>query len=518
MAATLGIILYDSRETQQDKYSTMSKSPYFAAIDLGSNSFHMLVARIDNDQLEVIDREKEMVQIARGLQENGELQIDVKQRAFDCLSRFSERLRDIPSSQIRAVGTKTLRSTRNSADFLKQAEKHLGQSIQIISGYEEARLVYCGLSHTVSNDDKLRMVIDIGGGSTEFVIGKNYDPTMLESLSMGCVAYSNQHFKAAKPFAESMHNAYMAACTELESIRKAYIRKGWKFTYGTSGTIKAIGELVSGTEASVIDYDGLCRLMNETIEAEGVHDKRLPKLRRDVLPAGIAILKAIFDQFKIDQLRVASATLKEGLIFDTVGRFSEDDAREITVVKLVERYNIDTEQAKRVQAVTLKLWNKIKATSPTISGISRTKVLKWAALLHEVGISISHSSYHHHGNYILQHGDLAGFGRYEQYIVATLVKLHRKKIHKNAYGELDAALGKAFAPLLLCLRLAVHLCRRREDLDSIFDFKATGHGFEIQVNHKWIELNPLTHASLLKEIIVLDNLDIFLRLKTISKP
>ncbi|MFT5082700.1 MAG: exopolyphosphatase/guanosine-5'-triphosphate,3'-diphosphate pyrophosphatase, partial [Lentisphaeria bacterium] len=226
------------------------ESPYFAAIDLGSNSFHMLIVRINETKIEIVDREKEMVQIARGLQPDGTLDAEARDRALQCLQRFSERLRDIPKRQVRAVGTKTLRTARQSRAFLKAAEKAIGVPIDIISGYEEARLVYAGLSNTVTSDGGHRLVIDIGGGSTELVIGKDCDPMVLESLPLGCVSFSERYIlNSGGVTAKNMRRAYLAACSELENIRKIYLKKGWEIAYGTSGTMKAVAELL-------VEHDG----------------------------------------------------------------------------------------------------------------------------------------------------------------------------------------------------------------------------------------------------------------------
>ncbi len=493
----------------------MYDNPYFAAIDLGSNSFHMLIGRLNNEQIEVVDREKEMVQIARGLTESGDLDEESRRRALDCLHRFSERLRDIPSSQVRAVGTKTLRAARKSAQFLKSAEEALGHPIQIISGYEEARLVYCGLSHTVTNDHSQRLVIDIGGGSTEFIIGRDYDPTLLESLGLGCVSFTNQFFKGERAFSDAMNKAYLAACDELESIRRTYTQRGWELAYGTSGTMKAIAELVNTNGASIIDYAGLTSLMQQVME-QGAIKADLPKLRRDVLPAGIAILKAIFDQLKITELHVADATLKEGLIFDTIGRFGNADAREITVDKLMQRYECDQEQATRVRDTALSLWAQIKDSQPGLRGVSRTKVLKWAASLHETGLSISHASYHQHSHYLLRYSDLAGFGRFEQYILATLVRCHRKKVRSEFLSDLDDTSKQGFLPLLICLRLAFHFNRRREGADFPLSLSFHDGQYRLQIDRQWLQLNPLTRAGLLKEIAQLANVGIVLALENKS--
>ena len=495
----------------------MTESPYFAAVDLGSNSFHMLIGRIVEGQLEVIDREKEMVQIARGLDEEGNLDENAKQRALDCLHRFSERLRDLPSEQIRAVGTKTLRSAKKSTSFLREAEATLGQPIQIISGFEEARLVYSGFSHSVINDRKKRLVIDIGGGSTEFIIGENYEPELLESMSLGCVSFTNRYFRSGISFERSMRNAYMAACAELESIRTQYLKKGWDIGYGTSGTIKAIGTILN-EKSLVIDRTELRKLKKRVIEAEGVSDKDFSKLRREVLPAGIAILNAIFDQLKLDRLHVSTASLKDGLIFDTAGRLGNSDVRELTINKLIQRYGVDSSQANRVSKISLTLWKNIKDQVENLTGVSRTKALKWASQLHEIGLSISHSSFHNHGYYLLQHSDLGGFGRYEQFIVALLVQMHRKKIKEEQISSLHRSTRTPFCALLVCLRIATRLARRRENLEARFDFSYDDQAtetlrFVLSLDKAWLEENPLTYSGLKREQTQLLNLGVELQIE-----
>lgn len=477
----------------------MYRSPYFAAIDLGSNSFHMIIGRKTDTGIEIVDREKEMVQIARGLGSDGDLNDDAQQRALECLHRFSERIRDIPSENCRAVGTKTLRSAQNSVKFLRQAEVKLGQPIQIISGYEEARLVYKGLAHSVINETDQRLVVDIGGGSTEFVIGKHFRTKRLESLPLGCVSFTNQFFNEEQTLTSSMRRAYLEACDELETIQRPYTKCGWNLAYGTSGTIKAVAELIGGAD-SIIRSNELNELYNSETLLNRIKASALPKLRREVIAAGIAILKAIFDELNIQEMHVSSASLKDGLLYETLGRFGKSDTRIQTVNKLKERYQVDAEQAERVEKLALQLWQDIKDIEEDISGVSRTKALGWAAMLHEIGLSISHSGYHHHGFYLLNNSDLAGFGRYEQHILAMLVRFHRKKLKKEYFLELNDEALMAFTPILMCLRLAVAFCRRREDVEASLKLKHKKGMFELSVDTAWIESHPLTKASITKEI------------------
>lgn len=474
------------------------ESPYFAAVDLGSNSFHMLIARIQNGQLEIIDREKEMVQIARGVKKDGHLNLAAQTRALDCLHRFSERLRDIPVNQIRAVGTKTLRTTSHSKSFLKKAEKILGAPIQIISGYEEARLVYAGLSHSVLNDHNRRLVIDIGGGSTEFIIGEDYEPLLLESLSMGCVSFTRQFSnKAGSITRKYMKKVYLAACSEIEALRNNYLKAGWQIVFGTSGTVRAIADLTMSKDGgAVITKSSLDQLAEALITDKNILDT-VPELRKQVLPAGVAILKATFDQLKLDSMHVGDAALKEGLLYDTIGRLSDQDSRDGTVKQLQRQYKVDTDQARRVAQTAVSLWQQIDG--PLLPGVSRTKILSWAAELHEIGLSISHTSFHHHGYYILRHTDMAGFGRYEQYILANLVRSHRKGLYQQKFEDMDDTAMAAFVPLLVCLRLAALLHRRREDIDQLPVLSRTELGYELKFQRGWLVGHPLTLAGLEQE-------------------
>lgn len=474
------------------------ESPYFAAIDLGSNSFHMLVVRVDGETTEVVDREKQMVQIARGLQKNGKLDEDAQERALSCLTMFAERLRDIPKSQIRAVGTKTLRSAKNSSRFLNAAEDALGVKIQIISGYEEARLVYAGLASTIEITDQ-RLVIDIGGGSTEFVIGEKNEPKLLESLAMGCVSFTEDYiWKHGGITKATMRKAYLAACAELEEIRKNYLKAGWSIAYGTSGTMRAAADLLAEKDGgAIITRESLNQLIKQIIDEGELTAPGVPKLRREVLPAGLAIIQAVCDQLKIENIHVADASLKEGLIFDTIGRFSNKDSRVETVHRMMHQYRIDTDQAERVSSTSVNLFKQLD--SPILTGVSRTKILCWAAQLHEVGLSISHSGFHHHGYYILRHSDLAGFGRYEQFILSNLVRSHRKKLSDDRIIGLDSAAFEAFTPLLVCLRLAALLHRRREPLEEMPKIAQKKGEYKLTFSEKWLQDHPLTHEGLVQE-------------------
>lgn len=485
---------------------TQPQSPYFAAVDLGSNSFHMIICRVNDQSVEVLDRVKDMVQIARGMSGSG-IASDAQQRAIDCLSRFAERLRGIPPEQIRAVGTKSLRSAKNSAFFLAEAEQALGHPIDIISGYEEARLVYKGLFHSVANDSTKRLVIDIGGASTEFIIGDSNDPILLESLSFGCVSATEMYGLRNEITRQHMNQVYLSVCADIEAIRLAYLRTGWDIVYGTSGTMKAVADLLAEADGgAIIRASSLNDLYHTLIDNPEHTLKSVTKLRRDVLPAGIALLRAIFDELRIDKIHVADASLKDGLIYDTLGRLNNVDAREHAVAALQQQYRVDQIQASRVAQASVQLLRQID--TPSLPGVSRTKILTWAAQLHETGLGISHSSHHNHGYYILRHSDLAGFGRYEQYILASLVRCHRKKLHADRLEGLDQRAKLAILPLVLCLRLAVILSRRREDLEFQPTLSGFGEKYVVKFPTGWLTNNPLTAEGLRQEPLQFANLGV----------
>jgi len=474
----------------------------------------MIIARVQDGKVEIVDREKEMVQLARGIMADGHLSVAAQTRALDCLKRFAERLRDIPSDQIRAVGTKSLRTARQSGAFIKEAQQILGAPIQIISGYEEARLVYVGLSHSVLNDQNHRLVVDIGGGSTECIIGQDWEPIIMESLSVGCVTFTEQFIrKPEKITRKDMQRVYVAACSEIEVIRQVYLRMGWRIVYGTSGTARAIADLVVERDGgAVISKNSLKWLYDQVVTNKSlVSGVAAP--RASVLPAGIAILQAVFDQLKIDTMHVSDYSLKEGLLYDTVGRLSDQDSRARTVKKLQEQYKVDIDQAKRVATSAQYLWKQIDG--PVLPGVSRTKVLRWAAQLHEIGLSISHSSHHHHGYYLLRHGDIAGFGRYEQYILANLVRSHRKGLYEEKFGDMDDKAIAAFVPILVCLRLATVLHRRREDIpqEDLPELSVTGHIYTLKFPRGWLGKHPLTLASLEAEKEQYDRIGVGLEFK-----
>lgn len=496
-------------------FSSSTESPYFAAIDLGSNSFHMLIVKVHEDSVEIVDRVKEMVQIARGLQRSKSLSEEAKARALYCLSCFQERIRDIPNHQIRVVGTKALRMASDANTFLKEAEQALEHPIDIISGYEEARLVYLGASHDISPDKGKSLVIDIGGGSTEFIIGEDSEPLLLESLSIGCVTFTDRFLTdendepVSNITASILNEVYYATSIELELIIRRYRNVGWDIAVGSSGTMRAVAELMpSDVAAGVITREGVAKLRQNLIANEPIQNiGKISERRRSVLPAGILILSAIFDLLDLNQVIVVDATLKEGLIYDTIGRLSAEDTRDQTVEKLIDTYQIDREQAHRVDTTLIHFLPALQE-APILNGVNVKQLMHWAALLHEIGLTISHSGYHRHGHYLLSQSDMAGFSRFEQELLALYVGSHRRKINTERSSLLTADNASAVATLLVFLRLAVLLNHRREDGIELPTLSLDVGSIHLSFNDDWLDDHPLTYRNLLQEKRYLETIDI----------
>ena len=450
-----------------------------AAIDLGSNSFHMKVADIQGAQFVVVDRMREMVQLASGLDERDVLSKPARERALRCLERFGQRLRALPTEAVRAVGTNTLRRARAPDNFLHAAEEALGHPIEVIAGREEARLIYLGVSHNVTQDEEQLLVMDIGGGSTEFIIGRRFTPLMTESLYMGCVSMSRTHFADGVIDKRRMRAAVMDARQELEPIQAAYVRTGWDAGFGASGTFLAIEHVLKerGWAKHGITRTGLEKLRDELIQVgriskfdcKPIRDERMP-----TLPGGVAIGLAIFESLQIDRIETSSGALREGLLYDLLGRYGQGDVRGETIDDLSRRYGVDHSQAARVERTALYLRAQV-AESWRLRKEKYGNFLTWAARLHELGLMIAHNQYHKHGAYVLEHADMPGFSVPEQRVLAVLVRAHRRKFPTALIESLPGPTGERVAHLSLLLRLAVVLHRSRVETNlPIFEAEANG--------------------------------------------
>lgn len=474
----------------------MQENSSIAAVDLGSNSFRLQVARLVDDQLYMLDSLREPVRLAAGLLPDGSLDEAAKERALDCLARFAERLRGIPPEDIRAVGTNTLRLAHNAGDFVTRAEKILGVPIEVISGREEARLIYIGVAHSLPPNTQKRLVIDIGGGSTELIIGAGFKPRRMESVNIGCVSFSARYFAEGKISKSALHQAEVKARLEIQAIGSEFSPAHWQEAVGSSGTVRAVSEILEQNQWSErgITPEGLAQLRSVLLEVGDANRLDLLGLkaeRKSVLPGGFAILSAIFSELGIKRLTAANGALREGVLYDLVGRFQHRDMRDTTINQFARRYHCDLPQAARVEKLSLKLFKQLMPNARPII----LKHLAWAARLHEAGISIAHSGYHRHSAYILQNADMPGFSEWDQTHLALLVRCQRGSL------KIEGLILKDDNRLLiLALRLAVLFYRSRVEAPlSEIILAVNEEGFTLQLEQSWIDKNPLSEAALLEE-------------------
>jgi exopolyphosphatase/guanosine-5'-triphosphate,3'-diphosphate pyrophosphatase len=514
------------RETQAER-ATRPVPDVLAAVDLGSNSFHLVVARYTHGQLVIIDRLREMVRLAAGVAENGRIDKEAAARALACLQRFGQRLRDMRADSVRVVGTNALRLAHRKQAFLERAREALGHPIEIISGMEEARLIYSGVAHTMPSEPGRRLVVDIGGGSTELIIGEGLAPLDLESLQMGCVSLSERFFRDGKISAKRMAGARLAARLELQPVQAAFRRRGWERSAGSSGTVRAIGEAIRELDSQapqLITPAGLDRAIAYLIEAGHVRELKLAALtedRRPVFPGGIAILAEVFAGLSLKEMRIADGAMREGLLYDMVGRYTDEDARDRTVRGMQQRYHVDFAQAERVEATALSFLEQTREACKLQGDPAADLALKWAARLHEIGLDVSHSGYHRHGAYLLENADMPGFSREEQRLLARMVGSHRRKLALEGLEELVPPWDRNAVSLIIILRLAVLLHRGRspEALPPI-TLSAGSKSLEAHFPARWLKDHPLTSADLQHEVIHLRAAGLRLRVfsKSGSKP
>jgi len=467
-----------------------------AAVDLGSNSFHMLVARRQDGTLHILDRLQEMVRLAGGLDAHYRLAPTARRRALDCLARFGQRLRGLARGSVRAVGTNTLRRMRDAEGFLVAAERALGHPIEIIAGREEARLIYQGMAHSRPDDGKRRLVVDIGGGSTELIIGEGHEPLTMESLHMGCVSSSQTHFHDGAITDKLMRRAETAAHLELQPVVNQF-RRGWEVAIGTSGTIRAVRSVLRGEGWSdgTITRAALAQLREALVEAGDVDLIELAGLNPDRAPVfagGVAILTAVFDALRIERMQVADGALREGLLHDLIGRRTDRDVRERTVNALVARFRVDGIQAERVAGTTAALFRSVARAWSFDAEAGR--LLGWAARLHEIGLAVAHNQYHKHGAYMVEHADLAGFSWQEQQLLAALIRGHRRKFPLDTFEVLPLASRPG------ARRLCVLLHRARHDIKPRAPrLRAEKRALRVRFARGWLRQHPLTQADLEQE-------------------
>ncbi|MBF6615282.1 MAG: Ppx/GppA family phosphatase [Candidimonas sp.] len=475
-----------------------------AAVDLGSNSFRLSIGRVVQQdgiaQIYAIDRLKESVRLAAGLGDDKIIDEEAIERAITVLKRFGERLSGFHPNRVRAVATNTFRVAKNVSEFLPRVEAALGFPVEVISGREEARLIFSGITNELPPSEHRRLMIDIGGGSTEVIIGKGFQPLHLSSLYMGCVSFTRKFFPDGVITASRMQQAELAARRELEAISRVYRRTGWQEAYGSSGTAKGLLAVLleGGMSRKGITLEGLEKLKAKLIHDGQVVMGELPGLKHDrslVLSGGLAIMIAAFKELNIKVMAPGEGALRVGVLYDLLGRDSAHDKRHETVRQFIKRYHVDVRQCERVKQVALSLFSQLELYDPTEKQeLERT--LGWAADLHEVGISITHAQYHKHSAYILEHADMPGFSNDDQELLALIVLGHQGKVSKLSLH--DPTRGRWLT--LLCLRLAVLLCRRREDQKSLpISLAANGKGIEMHVNKAWLDDHALSEYSLRAE-------------------
>ncbi|MEN5427288.1 exopolyphosphatase [Stenotrophomonas pennii] len=484
---------------------TLQDGDLLAAIDIGSNSFHMVIARYTLGQLRVVDRLRETVRMADGLDGKGGLSSEARQRALECLARFGQRIRDVPSHRVRALATNTVRQLRSPQAFLMPAETALGHAIEVVSGREEARLIYLGVAHAQPpKADQRRLVIDIGGGSTEFIIGSGMQTLERESLQAGCIASTRRFFPGGKLSRKRWKDALAEIGREFQPFASKYRALGWDEALGSSGTHKAISEICAAMKLSkgAITAEALPQLRDELLKAKKIDDIVLPGLgsdRRPIIAGGVLVLEAAFQALGLQKLLVSKAAMREGILYDIVGRAGENDPRDASVDTLTVRYDIDVAQADRVESTALSLFDQVRDSWKLEADDAR--MLSWAARLHEMGLMIAHSGYHTHGSYLLENSDIAGFSRQEQQMLAALVRTHRRNVPKSAFEALPERLVVPARRLAALLRLAVLVNRAHESTPlPVLEITAEDDRLSLIVPQSFIDPRPLLRADLIGEV------------------
>ncbi|MEY4592692.1 MAG: hypothetical protein RIR18_1587 [Pseudomonadota bacterium] len=497
-------------------------STLIAAVDLGSNSFRLQVARSENGHIYLLDNLKFPVRLAAGMQVDKTLSEEAQSRALTALARFGERLRGFSPEDVRVVGTNALRVAHDKENFLAQAEAMLGFPIEVISGYEEARLIYLGAAHALPPFSGHRLVVDIGGGSTEFIIGRQLTPLVMESLRVGCVSSTVEFFPEGRCDKKAFRDAEIEAAREIETLVESYRNTGWDIAVGTSGTAKALAELLAENgmnpnKQSGISRQGLEALKLALLEAGNIQNLRLNGLRADrtpVMAGGLAIMLAVFETLDIDHMIYADGALRQGVLYDLRGRINHvEDLRPETVRQLQRRYQIGLPQANRVEKLALNLFDQLAVEAPVKRTEEDRLFLGWAAELHEIGWAISHTSYHKHGAYILTYADMPGFSRPEQAKLASLILGHRGKLSKL----LQLSQDKRFCRMVLSLRLAVLFCRARmhSQVAPHISVQAEKNGYRLSLPAAWLNAHPLSHANLVEEAAYWQGVDVRLVLDCI---
>ncbi|MGH8040464.1 MAG: exopolyphosphatase [Rudaea sp.] len=510
----------DSADTNAN--TPIREGDLLAALDVGSNSFHLVVARYEHGQPRIIDRLRDSVRLAAGVRPDGSLEAAYLDNALASLARFGERLHGVPPGRVRAVATNAVRQLRAPERFLALAEAALGHPIEVVSGREEARLIYLGVAHGLPDSPQRRLVVDIGGGSTEFIIGQHLTALEKESVQVGCVISTLRFFGNGRITARRWQQAQTEIAVELQQFSADFRARGWGEAIGSSGTLRAIESVLresgwtqsdrtqSGGSESGINRAALARLRAALLKCKKVEKIDLPGLnpeRAAIFPGGVVILDAVFAALGIEHMRVAETSMREGLLYDMIGRAEHRDPRNASIDALAQRYAVDTNHAARVEETALTLLAQVADTWQL--GASERDWLSWAARVHETGLAIAHSQYHKHGAYIVGHSDLAGFARHEQQVLAALLRCQRRKPDATVVRDLPERLRLPAVRCIGLLRLAVLLQRARAPTSPPpAVLRADGATLRLDLPHAWLDAHPLTRADLEQECNYFRQLDI----------
>lgn len=478
----------------------LAEGELLAAVDLGSNSFHMIVARHTLGQLRVVDRLRESVRTASGLTPRGELTQEALWRALECLERMGQRLRNIPSNRVRAIATNTVRQLRNPQSFLIPGQTALGHRIEVVSGREEARLIYLGVAQGLPPKSSRRLVVDIGGGSTEFIIGEGFEPLERESLQMGCVATTRRFFGTGRLSRKRWKEGLTEISAEFQQFAAGYRALGWKDAIGSSGTVKAIGRIIKALKLGrgEITAEGLAAVREALLGFEEIDSIVLPELseeRRPVIAGGVLVLEAAFNELGLSQMKVAQTAMREGVLYDMLGRVALRDPRDGSIQAMAQRYGVDAAQSARVEATVLSLFDQVAPAWRL--GEDERLSLAWAARVHEIGQAIAHSQHHVHGAYLIEHSDIAGFSNQEQQFLAALVRSQRRGLHKSVQAGAGGRDATTTLRCVLLLRLAV-LLHRSHDLAGLpaLRVEPVAGGLRLCLPLDWLLQHPLSRADL----------------------
>ena len=490
---------------------------YWAALDIGSNSFHFVYVRERDNQLQILHREKYEVQLALGLDEQNRLSEAAMQQGLEVLTQLALTTENLSSDSFRVVATYTLRTAINAKQFLKRAKQVFPFDIEIISGHEEARLIYQGVAHNHSSNEQ-RLVIDIGGGSTECIIGQQLNTSVLASVPMGCVSYQQQFFADGVISAQQFQMAIITAKIEMESMVTRFKKVGWQLAIGTSGTIKAIANLITeqNTPNSVhLTLAELHQLKHQLIDfghVSAITFSSLKDKRRPVLCSGLAILIAVFEMLDIKQMEYCDYSLRDGVLIEMMELADVTDVRQRAITSLQERFAVDSSQVTNVSVLAKTIFDAVQSPWQLTKSIYQ-KLLFWAIQVHEIGLDINSSGYHTHGEYILTYSDLAGFNQEQQAALAWLVGNQRKKIHVLADETFDALKVEKIHQLGVILRLAVLLQQQRNlaQLPTI-SVVANRQLLTLSFDDNWLQQRQLLNEELLHEIKLLAKLDVQVQL------